>query len=214
MGMAICVPLVLLWPIGVPAVLYYSMWSASDDIAAGDVPTLQKFDFVLGDFKREYWYWEVVELSRKLLLTGLMSLMMRGTITQVVVATVISFFYFAAAVACQPFEDHLLNVFKALSELQLFGILLICVVLQTNDKGIPEELGEGDLTTDHYGAIQVGLTLVILPASIFFLCVAIKDLNAESEAGSTGATSTTGGATTESIETYNPLNDGVEDKAE
>eukprot|EP01045_Picozoa_sp_COSAG04_P010698 COSAG04_NODE_661_length_11448_cov_24.495903_3_plen_104_part_00 len=41
-----CILLTLLWPIGVPGFLFYSMYRARKEIMQGDVDTLQKFDFV------------------------------------------------------------------------------------------------------------------------------------------------------------------------
>ena len=103
----------------------------------------QKYDFVLGDYKKEFWYWEVrrhtqyglssaphssdlacdalkvVELFRKLILAGGIGLVQRGSIAQTMLATLISFFFFAAAVRAQPFENPRLNAIKVFSEFQL-----------------------------------------------------------------------------------------------
>ena len=82
----------------------------------------QKFQFVLGDYKRDFWYWEVVELSRKLILAGVIGLVQRGTIAQTVAATLISFIYFAASVWAQPFKSLRLNWIKIFSEFQLYEL--------------------------------------------------------------------------------------------
>ena len=41
-----CFALTLLWPIGVPAFLFYNMFKVRKEIMEGDKDTLQKFDFV------------------------------------------------------------------------------------------------------------------------------------------------------------------------
>ena len=69
-----------------------------------------------GDYKREYWYWEVVELSRKLILSGLIGLFGRGTIAQTFAAVAISFLFFALSVKAQPFKTDKLNRIKVFSE--------------------------------------------------------------------------------------------------
>ena len=104
--------LMVLWPIGVPAVLFWQMRGSKDLILAEDPDALQKFDFVLGDYKITHWYWEVVELGRKLLLTGIISMFGRGTILQVVLATCLSFFFFALSVKEQPYNAQHLNVVR------------------------------------------------------------------------------------------------------
>ena len=41
----------LLWPIGVPAFIFFEMHKSRDLILAEDEDTLQKFDFIMGDYK-------------------------------------------------------------------------------------------------------------------------------------------------------------------
>ena len=53
----------MLWPIGLPATLFFSMWRERKLIQEEDRDTLQKFDFALGDYKLSHWYWEVVRCS-------------------------------------------------------------------------------------------------------------------------------------------------------
>jgi hypothetical protein len=50
-----CAVLVVLWPIGLPSGLLYMMWKERELILAGDPDTVQKFDFVLGDYKADHW---------------------------------------------------------------------------------------------------------------------------------------------------------------
>ena len=64
-------------------------------------------------------YWEIVELIRKLILAGLIGLVGRGTVLQMVVATVISFVFFALAFREMPYNSARLNTIKVLSELQM-----------------------------------------------------------------------------------------------
>jgi hypothetical protein len=55
-----CAMLLLLWPIGLPSLLFWLMWSARERIMDDDHDTLMEFDFVIGDYKKKYYYWEVV----------------------------------------------------------------------------------------------------------------------------------------------------------
>eukprot|EP01047_Picozoa_sp_COSAG01_P014616 COSAG01_NODE_715_length_14093_cov_64.209233_12_plen_277_part_00 len=159
-----CSLLVLAWPIGLPAFLYYIMNKEKDLILADDDDTLQKYSFICGDYKREYWYWEVVEYGRKLLLSGLigmLSILGVSAIWQSVAAAFVSFFFFAISVDHQPFALWQLNLFKSWSEFQLFGLLLVIVVLQANRNDIVD--------VDSFGVFQLVLTLTILPIGIVIL---------------------------------------------
>eukprot|EP01045_Picozoa_sp_COSAG04_P011833 COSAG04_NODE_775_length_10405_cov_20.166214_3_plen_71_part_00 len=64
-------------------------------------------------------YWEIVELIRKLILAGLIGIAARGSVLQTVVATAISFVFFALAFRELPYNNSRLNTVKVLSELQL-----------------------------------------------------------------------------------------------
>ena len=75
--------LVIVWPIGVPVVLFFMMFRARKAIVAEDEDALILWDFVLSDYHTTHWYWEIVELSRKLILAGLIGLVGSGSIAQV-----------------------------------------------------------------------------------------------------------------------------------
>ena len=167
-----CVALVLLWPVGLPVGLLYIMWKEKDDILNEDEDTLQKFDFALGDYNTRHWYWEVIELSRKLILTGFISVFQRGSIAQTVVATLLSFFFFAFTLREQPFAARHLNIIKVATEIQLFVILLCCVVLQTHEQGFKTEV----VTQDDYGLIQVVATLAVMPLTGYLVLKGFRDL--------------------------------------
>eukprot|EP01046_Picozoa_sp_COSAG06_P040543 COSAG06_NODE_4918_length_3858_cov_5.222666_5_plen_114_part_00 len=51
------IALLLLWPIGVPAILFRQMHQEKEKILAEDPDTLEKFGFALGDYKPSHWYW-------------------------------------------------------------------------------------------------------------------------------------------------------------
>ena len=120
-----CLLLTLLWPVGVPSYLLWSMGRVRSKILDDDTDTMRKYRFALGDYDRQHWYWEVVELSRKLVLSGFIGLFQKGSIAQVFVATLISFLFFAATVREQPFGQQRLNIIKTFSEFQVFGVLLV-----------------------------------------------------------------------------------------
>ena len=77
----------------------------------------------------------------------------------------------------RPFESSRLNFVKACSEFQLFGILLICVVLQSSKVGgIPStEI----MRNDGYGVCQLILTLAIVPITGYVLRKRVIDMREE-----------------------------------
>jgi hypothetical protein len=93
------------------------------------------------------------------------------------VATLVSFMFFAVAYHERPFESSRLNFVKTCSEFQLFGILLICVVLQSSKIGgiPPNEI----IRNDGYGVCQLILTLAIIPVTGYVLRKRVTDMRVE-----------------------------------
>jgi len=166
---SICGVLVALWPIGIPVLLFVAMYRARNKIKAGDEDTLKFWDFALGDYNLDHWYWEVVELIRKMVMTGLIGLLGRGSIFQVFCATVISFLFFAASLHAKPFDSAGLNIVKIVSEFQLFIILLVCVVLQTDARGLLAD------TRTNYGSALIATTLLSAPILVYVVIKNFKD---------------------------------------
>eukprot|EP01047_Picozoa_sp_COSAG01_P049848 COSAG01_NODE_4981_length_4573_cov_2.672105_2_plen_1101_part_00 len=168
------VVLVLLWPIGIPAALLMSMLRHRKSIVAQDSETTRMFFFIVADYRVECWYWEVVELARKLLLSGLISVLGRGSVAQAAMAALISFFFFAVTVNAKPFKSRTLNGIKIFSEVQLFVVLQVCVILQT--KG---DLSSEAITAEGYGVLQTIATLSLLPIIVGLVAYNVQRLTCE-----------------------------------
>jgi hypothetical protein len=164
--------LVLLWPIAVPVGLFAMMFRVRKELLAGDEDVTSMFSFLIGDYKPEFWFWEVVELSRKLLLSGILSLVGRGSIAQAMLGTMISFVFFALNLRVMPYKSATLNFTKAVSEVQLFVVLQMSVILQQHNVGF----GAETVTIEDYGLIQTVATVLIAPVIICLVAYNIKRL--------------------------------------
>jgi hypothetical protein len=186
--------LVGIWPVGVPATLFISMLRYREAIVAQDEAALRMFEFVIADYKPEYWYWEVVELARKLLLSGLIVVVGRGTVAQAVAAVMISCFFLALSMRTLPFKSRALNAVKIVSEVQLFMVLLVCVVLQTRGNALDAE----SITVEDYGVIQTLATLAILPVTVGLIVYNVRTLQVDLKQGLTRSSTDDAKATTDS----------------
>ena len=97
----------------------------------------------------------------------------RGSIAQTALATVISFGFFALHLDLMPYKSFTLNVAKAVSEVQIFVVLLVCVILQTNRIGLDSEL----VSIDAYGVIQTLATILIVPVAFLEIMYNLKDVS-------------------------------------
>jgi hypothetical protein len=99
-------------------------------------------------------------------MAGLIGLVGRGTIVQVFLATLISFFFFASALKEMPFQSSRMNKIKIFSEAQLFIILFTAALLQTDARGLASQpLGD----RDDIGRLQAAVTLASLPLVIYLV---------------------------------------------
>jgi hypothetical protein len=87
----------------------------------------------------------------------------------------ISFAFCAISFREQPFNKSTLNHVKIFSEFQIFGVLLVCLIVQVHEQGFESEL----VTIDAYGAMQTALVIAIIPVVIYFLVRTCRDVKAE-----------------------------------
>ena len=71
----------------------------------------------------------------------------------------ISGFFLTLTVRILPFKSRALNGVKIFSEVQLFVVLQVCVILQTQGTRLDAET----ITTASYGIVQTVATLSIVP---------------------------------------------------
>jgi hypothetical protein len=156
---------ILIYPVGIPITFLGLLWrdersrhlketvkevaspsGAGDATAAVPAVANSSYEFLRQDYKPEFYYYEIVVLSEKLVLTGLLIFVDQGSIFQAFVGACVAFGFFAAQVKCEPFVNPIDNLLKAVAEAQLFLTLLGSIVLRT-------DLGKDALSEDSYGGI-------------------------------------------------------------
>ena len=81
---------IVLYPICVPLFYGVLFWKIRHAVWSGKPTPLSKaVSFLTEDFDAPFFYWELVESYKKLLLVGVMSVVMPGKINQLVVGFVI-----------------------------------------------------------------------------------------------------------------------------
>jgi hypothetical protein len=95
----------------------------------------QKVGFLFVAYTPSCWYWEVVELVRKLALTSVLALIAPGSAGQVVVGLLLALFALLANLAFLPFESSTLNRINQLAQLNLVMLLLVALLMKVNLDG-------------------------------------------------------------------------------
>ena len=104
-------------------------------LRCADVPQLMEtamseVAFLFAAYRMDCWYWEVVELIRKLLLTSILALIAPGSAGQVVVGILIAFITLLAALIKAPYAMPRLNVVAQVAQLNLFFLLFVGLLLK------------------------------------------------------------------------------------
>merc|ERR1740130_1964432 len=83
------------------------------------------------------WYWELVEMFRKLLFTSLIMFLAQGTATQIVIAMFISFTWLVAHLIIQAYKEAADSWLQTCSMLGIFLSLWLGLIIKV---GIVDEL--------------------------------------------------------------------------
>ena len=148
---------------------------AGDSDVDGETVTIEEyhfsrvhglFGFALDDYNPACWWFEPIDLLRKLALTGLLQFVHRGTAAQCFCGSVLAFGSFGAQQYLCPYRNAESNVLKALVDTQLFLTFLISFILRVLPKiNTFEPFGEqvyGWLLLCSMAALLVGATALLL----------------------------------------------------
>ena len=87
------------------------------------------FFFMVRDYKPQYYYFEVVDLGRKLGLTGILMLFTPGSVMQIFVGITIAFGFAALNAVVRPFDDPRANAMRMTADTSLFFTLLCILII-------------------------------------------------------------------------------------
>ena len=94
---------IVLYPVLLLLVVAGLLWKARADIKSGMPSRLkQQIDFLHREYRPGFYYWEVFEMFRRLVLVGLMLLMWSGSLFQIILGTLLSAFFLLVQVWLCP----------------------------------------------------------------------------------------------------------------
>ena len=95
----------------------------------------REVSFLFAAYTLQSWYWEVLELIRKLALTSILALIAPGSAGQVVVGLLLAFVMLLATMQLQPYAHPTLNLLAKSAQLNLFLLLLVALLLKLDVDG-------------------------------------------------------------------------------
>jgi hypothetical protein len=95
--------------------------------------------FLFAVYTTKCWYWESVELVRKLILTSILALISPGSAGQVVVGCMVAFFALLGNIKLKPYSERSLNFVNQIAQLNLFFFLFVGILLKVQIDGAPSD---------------------------------------------------------------------------
>lgn len=116
---------------------------------------------------------ELVEYTKKLIMTGVLMKASQGSASQVFIGLIISFLYFAIVVRYLPYNSMRTNVIRVSGELQLF-LTMVCMLMLRLD------LHQEWITNVKVGWILIAVNFIMTPIPfVYDLLVRVKMLTRE-----------------------------------
>jgi hypothetical protein len=101
-------------------------WDGS--LGPSEVHVINRLGFLLDAYQASVWYWEVVEMLRKLILTSLLVVIYDGSAPHLVGSLVTTFIFIIAHLRVNPYLNKPLNDFQRLALITQFFTILGCIV--------------------------------------------------------------------------------------
>jgi hypothetical protein len=170
--------LVVVWPLGVPA-LFCGLLSASRSAIQYGQPTelSNAVQFITREYKPLSHYWELVDLLRKLFLTGFVLLIPQHlSFIRMILAVSVSICYLVLLTTAQPFRQRSTAFVAVATQLSLV-LTLFSALLVKSIKAVHEADGDSGTSTSRILGFESAfpLTVAILVANfgVLFLVLGI-----------------------------------------
>eukprot|EP01045_Picozoa_sp_COSAG04_P003951 COSAG04_NODE_167_length_21718_cov_556.193293_4_plen_352_part_00 len=173
--MVLGILLIIVIPFGLPAAIFYKMFGAKQalggvrsnatggaKLAADDMDDDDDtFAFLIGVYRPECWYHEIVTYVRKLLLSGIAVVMGRGSMAQAYFACACEAFFLMHHMRTYPFVNYKHNLMEAFGHCALILLYAVSLILRNNDE---DDWRAEWLPKEGYGWFLVFLFVVVLPS--------------------------------------------------
>ncbi|DBA01331.1 TPA: hypothetical protein N0F65_001836 [Lagenidium giganteum] len=126
-----------------------------------------RLGFIYADYCQDYWWFEVVDLSRKLFLSSVIIFVQNGSPEQVLLAVTVCLITMWFLLYFQPYGDHSDNLIASVTQLQLFLTLWLGLMFQLDNQN-----EESMVNQKLFGVLIIGTCLAV---TFFGIGMLIKD---------------------------------------
>ena len=128
-----------------------------------DKKILNLYGQLYSHYEDGYWYWEIIEMLRKVFLCGGLLTVAAGTSFQIVVALLVQFFYILIITRLMPYKHLHDDVVQLIGSVQLFLTLVAGLMLKLLKRNTEENINIAEQE-------NLGILLITINSIIFFAC--------------------------------------------
>jgi len=178
--MGIAVAGIFLYTIGIPLYLFVKLYQSrevlhSDDLEperhAEHAMAQKKLGSVYGDYSNEAYYFDLIDLFRRILLTGALVLVGEGGGAQIFLGSVICLVWLTLIIVKRPYGAFWDNAMSAVLSFQLLLVTLIGMALTINQKTPEDE--KDPMENQLFEIVLTGASILII---ITAFCVIIMSI--------------------------------------
>ena len=157
--------MIVLFPIGVPLVFALLLMRTKEQRTRlarqddGDLEGLEHLQMLIDPYSPQYYYFEILECGRKMLLIGITVFLERGSVTQMTLAQAVAVLSLLMYAATQPYTSPLDNILQIICQFDVFIVLLFGQALRLQP------------FLDADSRRRMDIALVILTVIPFVLCI-------------------------------------------
>ena len=160
---------IFIYPVGVLVLSAWLLFVARSTLLLEEnsTPYTRGINILHAPFLPSVFYFEIIDLAKKLLLIGFASLVSPGSLLQLMVAVVASLLFLVLHLQAKPYKRPMDNMLATTINLSLVVFFFWCSLLQTGSLG-----DKGDIESGRLSNVGVGVSILMLISIVGVLLVA------------------------------------------
>eukprot|EP00944_MAST-04C_sp_MAST-4C-sp1_P005873 g5873.t1 len=152
---------VALYVLGIPIYIYFVLHKNKTNLKRQD--TRELYGQLYMQYEEKYWYWEIIEMLRKVFLCGGLLTVAAGTSFQIVVALLVQVFYIVTISRLMPYKHFHDDIVQLIGSMQLFLTLIAGLMLKLLEYNTKENISSEEQE-------NLSILLIAINCIIFFAC--------------------------------------------
>jgi len=170
------------FPLGIPSLTLLLLFKNGKQIK-NNGPARARYEFLVADYRPEFYYWDCFEMLRKVSITGVLMFLSPGSLFQLVVGIVLCIAFGFSAAWFRPYVSGVANIFKVGTEVTLLVTLVLAVMLKIDlsTEALPcipwDDDAEESSCGDSFIGIVMFLTNTAIPTATFVIGLFTEGIN-------------------------------------